>query len=109
MKCYEISQNDLRRNFAKFREIRTYKFREISRNFAKFREINNVFCEIPYFAKLWKPTFVATLIGPLPTETLKLIRFAVNFFRKQLSLPFEYETNDVTYNMKKEQMALRFS
>ncbi len=67
----KISQNFAKLNFLpKFCEIRIYtinfaklnslpKFRKICTY--KFREINNVFREISYFAKLWKPTFVATL------------------------------------------------
>ncbi len=45
-------------NFAKLNSLP--KFREIRTE--KFRKINNLFREISYFAKLWKPTFVATLV-----------------------------------------------
>jgi hypothetical protein len=59
MKCYEVSRNDLRRNFAKFR---LNPFREISCNFTKFRETGKQFRLVSCFAKRGKPNFVATLL-----------------------------------------------
>jgi hypothetical protein len=48
IKCYEISRNDLGRNFAKFRQN---LFREISWHFAKFRETGKKFRLVSCFAK----------------------------------------------------------
>ncbi len=66
-----VNRYQLFKNDAKFVPINLAKngSGKISQNFAKlnslpkFREINNVFREISYFAKLWKPTFVAILAG----------------------------------------------